>query len=490
MKAHLMFKDKDFNIEAETCFNQLTLIDDLELQYILDVMADEDKIIKLSCEKALFSPLKSSEEILYRQEILQDVLQNSATVRKLYKLTVETEEKRKSSWHWLSTSYALSTNFACAAEFLKLYTETLKQLRMIADDEFSKFHSLGFRNLFVTLQKELSDDYLLEVQSLLDDLLDDNTMLVSAELGDYLQGINYVLRQKNHKNFWLRWRFAPAYTLAERDETSSKDFRKRQDRAINEATNALAQAAEHLEHFFDMLRQELAFYVGCLNLADELKNIGMPICFPQILSIDSQNRIVQNLYDISLALTKQMPIVGNDLDSNNKLLYLVTGANQGGKSTFLRSIGQAQLMAQCGMFVGANVCSLPLRKAILTHFKKEEDASMTSGKLDEELVRMDDLVNHLERSSLILLNESFASTNEHEGSEICQQITEALINNDIEVFSVTHLYTYAKSFLNNDLAEFLKAERLDDGTRTFKLVKGKPSESAFGLDLYYEIFDK
>jgi len=125
---------------------------------------------------------------------------------------------------------------------------------------------------------------------------------------------------------------------------------------------------------------------------------------------------------------------------------------------------------------------------VFTHFKKEEDKSLISGKLDEELERMSTLIDHLQINSLVLLNESFASTNEREGSEICRQVTLALIDKRVEVFSVTHLYTYASSFIGDLRAQFLQAQRLDNGERTFKLIAQEPKETAYGEDLYKKIF--
>jgi len=145
-------------------------------------------------------------------------------------------------------------------------------------------------------------------------------------------------------------------------------------------------------------------------------------------------------------------------------------------------------MAQSGMFVGADSFCAPIRRGVFSHFKKEEDTAMKSGKLDEELVRMSQVAGHLESGALILLNESFAATNEREGSEICRQITQALVENGIEVFSVTHLYTYAAAFLGDEETQYLRAQRLENGERTFKVVPGEPLQTAFGEDLYHKIF--
>ena len=131
----------------------------------------------------------------------------------------------------------------------------LMELRLVADSKLSGFQSEGFRNLLTMIQRELDDDYFTKVQTLLNGNWKDNdSMLISARLGNYLQGVSYVLRRKNRKGFWFRWAFAPSYTIAPRDDAGATDLSKRRDRAINEATNALAQAAEHLEGFFTMLR--------------------------------------------------------------------------------------------------------------------------------------------------------------------------------------------------------------------------------------------
>jgi len=116
---------------------------------------------------------------------------------------------------------------------------------------------------------------------------------------------------------------------------------------------------------------------------------------------------------------------------------------------------------------------------------------MKSGKLDEELGRMSEVVDRLTPHALVLFNESFAVTNEREGSEIARQITSALLERRVKVLYVTHLYALAHGFYDRNLpnALFLRAERQADGTRTFKLQAGKPLQTSYGPDLYHGIFE-
>ncbi len=214
--------------------------------------------------------------------------------------------------------------------------------------------------------------------------------------------------------------------------------------------------------------------------------------FPVPVASRERRHSLQELYDICLALTMKQKIVGNDMNADGNNLVITTGANQGGKSTFLRSIGLAQLMMQCGMFVPAESFSSNVCDGLFTHYKREEDVTMKSGKLDEELSRMSDIVDKITPNSLVLFNESFAATNEREGSEIARQIVSALLEKRLKVFFVTHLYEFAHGFVGKETknAVFLRAERQADGGRTFKLVEGEPLQTSYGEDLYTMIFDE
>ncbi|MDA8088807.1 MAG: hypothetical protein M0Z61_01090, partial [Nitrospiraceae bacterium] len=107
------------------------------------------------------------------------------------------------------------------------------------------------------------------------------------------------------------------------------------------------------------------------------------------------------------------------------------------------------------------------------------------------LKRMSEIVDHIKSNSIVLFNESFAATNEREGSEIAGQIVRALIERNIKVFFVTHLYEFAQNFFEKETGEtiFLRADRLADGRQTFKLIEGRPLQTSFGKDLYDRIFN-
>ena len=261
-------------------------------------------------------------------------------------------------------------------------------------------------------------------------------------------------------------------------------------RAINDVANTVTQSAEHFQGFFERLRMELGFYLGCLNLRDALTKRQVPNCFPVPTPIATPRFRCRGLRDVGLCLTTTKKVTGNEVDADGKTLVVITGANEGGKSTFLRSVGVAQLMMQSGMFVAAEAYTANVRDGVFTHFQREEDATLTHGKLEEELARMSAIVDHIGPTSLLLSNESFASTNELEGSQIARGIVHAMVDSGIRVFLVTHLYDLAQSlYARDDPADvFLQAERRPDGLRTFRLSPGRPEPTSYGEDSFRRIF--
>jgi len=491
MKVYLMYKDRDFEKDTQIPKNADTITKDLGLDVILEAMAKGDKLVYDVARKAIFLSLTDLKEILYRQEIIKDSINNPDVVRSLYDVAVEAIKKQRDWYFFGISTMSISSLMSSSVNVLQMFVEMLGKLRAIADENAHKFSSEGFKRFFKMLQQELSNEYLSQVGKTLKDLKFRDGMLISAEMGNYNQGINYVLRKKPDGTAnRIKWQFAGKICVHPRDENGGHDLTKRKERATNLATNALAKSADHVLNFFYMLKDELAFYIGSINLYEALQNIESQFTFPTPNSFTERKHSFEELYDVSLALSKKGKVIGNTLDLEGKELIFITGANEGGKSTFLRSIGQAQLMMQCGMFVGAKSFSANVASGVFTHFIKEEDKKLESGKLDEELARVSEITNLIKPDALTLFNESLSSTNEREGSEIARQIIKAFLKNGIKIFFVTHFYDLANSFYEskNGKFGFLRADRRKDGKRTFRILEGAPLETSFGEDLYEKIF--
>jgi DNA mismatch repair ATPase MutS len=494
MRTLLMYPDRDFDPERKPGRPEWELVQDLALDTLLHAMADDDALIADVARVALLAG-GDLDTIRYRQDVLSDCLRNGATVRKLYHLALEATDRRRQPYFGLSGRFP-SGILHSAVDMLVMLVGMLRKLRSINDLHAGGFASRGFTALFARIQEEIGDEYLDSVQDHLKRLRFSSGVLVGAELGKGNAGTNYTVRQATGKALSRFGRLfgggTRRYTIRihERDEAGARYLSELRDRGLNQVANAAAQSAEHVLGFFEMLKTELAFYVGCLNLRDRLEAMGAPMALPQPAAAGTRGLRSRGQYDVCLALTLGRPAVGNALEADGMSLVIITGANQGGKSSFLRSIGLAQAMMQAGMFVGAESFAGELCAGLFTHFKREEDPTMKQGKLEEDLGRMSDIVDGLGPNALLLLNESFAATNEREGSELAGQVVRALLAKRVRIFFVTHLYQFARVIAEGKHREalFLRAERLPDGTRTFKVVPGEPLETSHGDDLYRRIF--
>jgi DNA mismatch repair ATPase MutS len=483
-------KDQNLSLQQILPSNAAALTQDLGLDILFNAMALGDNFLFEVATVALLSSVSNPQTIRYREDILEDCMRNEAAVREMYQIACEAiSEERKRYWS-LFYRYPSSVLHQ-AVDVLQMLVGKLRRLRRIADHHAEHFPSEGITRLFKMLETELSDEYFVTIEQHLKRLQFRDGVFVSAQLGKGNKATNYVLRKphRDQRNWVVRLLQRPAgyaFHLHPRDEAGAQALAHLQNQGINDVANATAQSADHIVSFFQMLRTELAFYVGCLNLKHKLGGLGATVCLPAAAPFGRRELSFSGLYDVCLALSMKRKVVGNNLNAGGKDLIAITGANSGGKSTFLRSLGVGQLMMQAGMFVAAESFSAEVREGIFTHFRREEDATMESGKLDEELSRMSGIVDGLSPRSMVLFNESFSATNEREGSEIAVQITNALLENGVKVAFVTHLYEFAcrlhKRKMPNTI--FLRAERLPDGTRTFRLIEGEPLQTSYGEDVY------
>lgn len=494
MKTFLLHRQKDFELERRLPANEMALTQDLGLQDLFNAMAAGDEFLLGVAKTVVLSSLNDPVEILYRQQVLEDCRTHAPVVKEMYDIALAAINGERKMWRILSQNPDLT--LSSSVQVLVLFVGLLKQLRRLADDHAGEFHSEGFAAFFAMLHSELDGAYFETVDEHLRLLKFRQGVPISARLGKRNAGTDFVLRRPVPTKWsWRQWiprKERSAYTIVipPRDEGGMQALTDLRGRGINLIANALAQSGDHILSFFGMLRFELGFYLACLNLRGQLTAKGEPICFPVPTQRGASGLSARGLYDVGLALRLRELVVGNDVDAIGRSLVVITGANQGGKSTFLRGVGIAQLMMQAGLFVGAAEFRADVRDAVFTHFKREEDSTMTSGKLDEELKRMSEIVDQLVPKSIVLLNESFAATNEREGAQIAGEIVHALLEAGIRVFFVTHSFELAHGFQREALgnALFLRAERRPDGERTFKLIEGEALPTSFGEDLYARVF--
>jgi hypothetical protein len=492
VKARLLYAGQDFNPDRSLPANQRDLTEDLELDTLLSAMSAGDRYLLDISRKVLLTSLRDPEQIRYRQRVLADCQAEPQIIRDIYDIAVGALADKRGVWGFFASQNPTSILYGAVSQ-LEVLIARLRQLRRVADEHAGKFSSDGLTAFFRTVQRELDDEYFDTLSDHLRQLRFRGGELISAQLAADNSGINYVLRSGSARRGWReRIGMAPrtvySFSIAPRDEAGAQALSEITGRGINLVANAAAQSADHIASYFTMLRAEMGFYVSCLNLAGQLKARNVPVTFPEPMSWTAGALSCADLRDACLALRTER-VVGNDIDADGTQLAVITGANSGGKSTFLRSFGLAQLMMQAGMFVVAGAFRASVCDAVFTHFIREEDPTLVSGRLDAELARMSAIADEIGPRCLMLFNESFAGTNEREGSEIGRQIVRALLEADVRVFFVTHHFDLADSFHREagPRTLFLRAPRQPGGRRDYKLIVAAPLPTSYGVDIYHRI---
>ncbi|WP_280410401.1 MutS-related protein [Nocardia brasiliensis] len=474
---------------AHTVRHGATVVRDLELAIVFDAMAAGDPFLRDSVEAIMVHASTDPATIRYRQEVLADCLADPAAVRRLYALVGASEGVRR--WT-IGRGGAPRAKLNLSLEPLAELIGHLRQVR--AACAALGLRSAGFARLSALVTSSFPDEVLDAVESHVEALHFEHGIALGAGLGTGNKPVGIVLREPPRPArrglFGGDRRARHGFTIPGQDEKGADYLARLIGRGLYPVAEIVSHATDLIADFLLSLRTELAFYLGCVNLHERLTASGYPLCFPEPLPVGRPELRCRELRDPTLVLSSGTPVGGNTVDGQGRSLILVTGANSGGKSTFLRSVGLAQVLLQAGMFVPADSFAADVRTGIFTHFRTQDDATMTYGRLKEELARIREITDAIRPAALLLCNEPFASTNEREGSQIGGPILRALHDAGVKIVCVTHLHDLAREFYAGRTGAelFLRAERLPDGTRTFRVVEGEPVATSHGDDVFRRVF--
>ena len=338
MKAHLLYPDQDFDFQVPLPPGHEDLIQDLELTTPLTAMAAGDDFLYDVSTRVLLTSLAEPEAIRYRQQVLADCIAEPGVIRQIYAIAAGALLDKRKLWGFLGSQNPSSV-LSGAISQLEVLIARLRELRQVADEHAGRFSSDGLTALLRAVQRELDDDYFETLSRHLRQLRFRDGVPMSAELGRDNSGINYVLLSRGSRRSWkerigIEPRSVYSFMIPPRDEAGMQALEAMTSRGINLVANAAAQSADHVTSFFTMLRAEAGFYMSCLNLHDRLAAAAVPVSLPEPLAPLPSRFSCQDLRDASLALRTDR-VIGNDVNADGRPLVIVTGANSGGKSTYL-----------------------------------------------------------------------------------------------------------------------------------------------------------
>jgi DNA mismatch repair protein MutS len=280
-----------------------------------------------------------------------------------------------------------------------------------------------------------------------------------------------------------------------------RDLAQVLDAVCQPIAQALRQYDALHSDFLIALHGDLAFYLAAVRLLERLRGQGLPICRPDIAPMEERVCELREAYNFNLALHQlehaggHPDIVPNDVwMGDHGRICILTGPNRGGKTTYAQMVGLCQILAQAGIWVPAARARLSPVDNLYSHYPVEEQVAKGTGRFGDEAQRLSHIFSQSTRHSLVLLNESLASTNPGESLYIAQDIVRVLRRLGARAIFATHLHELAAdvaalnaSTAGDSLIISLVASRreADDENphRSFKIAPGPPLGRSYAREI-------
>ncbi len=395
---------------------------DLNLDQVLKSMTDDREHYDLG--PFFRTPLHDVDAIGYRHEVLQDLEK-----RELIAAVSEFAEAMQRMRNHLVQVQKLHYDLQKRAWFLDAVGIYCQAVRALADELAGcDVTSRGFRGFCHYLVDYVGGEPFTSLAA------------ETQALKDALAKIRYAIRILGPRVTVTRYESEPDYgaeveeTFAKFQQGSAKSYlvnlaesvemdhveEKIADLVAKLHPDVFGQLSDYCTRHHDCLDQtigtfdrEVQFYLAYLELVGHLTATGLPFCYPHV-SAESKQISAERTFDIALAanlVAGRGAVVTNDFYLREReRVFVVSGPNNGGKTTFARMFGQLHYLASLGLLVPGRSARLFLPDRIYTHFEKEEDIRTLKGKLEDELVRVHQILARATADSVIVMNESFSST--------------------------------------------------------------------------------
>lgn len=289
--------------------------------------------------------------------------------------------------------------------------------------------------------------------------------------------------------------FLKEFATSEKDNQKTVDFFKRknpfgdsvevtiiEDEILNIICDKYPQIFSDLSQFVKdnvgyaedvilQLSDEIAFYLSFYMFEQVMKDKGL--YFSQSKKSDSNRMVAEDLYDLALACqlirNGEMPVANDTRMEEGENFFVLSGPNQGGKTTFARSLGQLVFFSKLGLPVPARRAEIPFYSRILTHFSVEESVETGKGKLAEELTRLAPMMaDTTQKNDFVVINELFTTAANYDACIMGKRVLDHFINQNCHGIYVTHLQDLSKE--DKGIVS-LRAMMNEEHRQNFKIVR-------------------
>lgn len=276
-------------------------------------------------------------------------------------------------------------------------------------------------------------------------------------------------------------------------EKYTKDFSRRISQALKNYRELFFTDINELEH-------QLDFYDGTVNLIGYVRGRGLEMCRPTLLEKSVRRMKMTKAFDLCFfrqaasADYKKFGdelLVRNDISMCEERFYIITGVNNGGKTTFARGVGICQLLAQIGVYVPAESAEMSTVDYIFTHFPKEEEIGIDSSRFTTEIKQLKEICDRITPYSMVIMNESIQSTTPDECLEIAGRHLEIMAAAGVKGMYVTHLNgLYQKAEMINGkkysskIGSLVSVADEKSGRRLYRMENKPPLSESMAYTVY------
>lgn len=248
--------------------------------------------------------------------------------------------------------------------------------------------------------------------------------------------------------------------------------------------NFFEVAKKALDDTLVRFEEEVQFYLSYLDFQKEMESYGC--CFAKPVLVEEREWKVNGVYDLALAFKgakKGRKVISNDVYlKDGERFFVVTGPNQGGKTTFARSMGQLMYFSMMGLEVPARMAIVPYMDGIITHFSVEESVETGRGKLKEELTRLAPMMHEADKNQFVILNELFTTAATYDSYIMGKNVMNHFIENNCMGIYVTHIRELAEG--NDAIVSLVAtASEADYHKRTYRIVRKEAEGVGYAGDM-------